>query len=117
MLVTDDTGGSEASKEYHTHIHTHMYVCMYVCMYVVGERSEPLSRVFNDQPRDIYIYMVVSVRTYISNTQWAFEYFVIEIQVLRSGRLSSLNNRSSGISNVQSSYVNLRQCSCVRADC
>ena len=22
---------------------------------VIGERSEPLSRVFNDQPRDIYI--------------------------------------------------------------
>ena len=23
---------------------------------IIGERSEPLSRVFNDQPRDIYIY-------------------------------------------------------------
>ena len=28
----------------------------------------------------------------------AFEYFAIEIQVLRKGRLSSLNNRSSGTS-------------------
>ena len=28
----------------------------------IGERSEPLSRVLNDQPRDIY--MVVSVRTW-----------------------------------------------------
>ena len=27
---------------------------------LVGERSEPLSRVFNDQPRGIYIYMVAS---------------------------------------------------------
>ena len=35
---------------------------------VIGERSEPLSRVFNDQPRGIYIYMVESVRTYVSNT-------------------------------------------------
>ena len=26
-------------------------------IYVIGERSEPLSRVFNDQPRDIYIYL------------------------------------------------------------
>ena len=24
-------------------------------IFLVGERSEPLSRVFNDQPRDIYI--------------------------------------------------------------
>ena len=31
---------------------------------IIGERSEPLSRVFNDQPRDN---MVVSVRTYVSN--------------------------------------------------
>ena len=37
-------------------------------IYVIGERSEPLSRVFNDQPRGIYIYMVESVRTYVSNT-------------------------------------------------
>ena len=35
---------------------------------VIGERSEPLSRVFNDQPRGIYIYMVESVRTYVPNT-------------------------------------------------
>ena len=33
-----------------------------------GERSEPLSRVLNDQPSGIYIYMVESVRTYVSNT-------------------------------------------------
>ena len=31
-----------------------------------GERSEPLSRVFND-PNSRYIYMVESVRTYVSN--------------------------------------------------
>ena len=34
----------------------------------ISERSEPLSRVFNDQPRGIYMYMVESVRTYVSNT-------------------------------------------------
>ena len=39
----------------------------YVCT-IIGERSEPLSRVFNDQPSGIYIYMVESVRTYVSNT-------------------------------------------------
>ena len=37
-------------------------------LYIIGERSEPLSRVFNDQSRGIYIYMVESVRTYVSNT-------------------------------------------------
>ena len=42
---------------------------------------------------------------------------MIEIQVLRKGRLSSLNNRSSGISNIPSSYVNVRQCACVSANC
>ena len=36
---------------------------------VIGERSEPLSMVFNDQPRDIYIYIwPMSDRTYVSNT-------------------------------------------------
>ena len=30
---------------------------------IIGERSEPLSRVFNDQPRDIYIYG--DVRPYV----------------------------------------------------
>ena len=30
----------------------------------IGERSEPLSRVFSDKPRDIY----GGVRTYVSNT-------------------------------------------------
>ena len=34
----------------------------------IGERSEPLSRVFNEQPCGIYIYMVESVRTYVSNS-------------------------------------------------
>ena len=34
---------------------------------LISERSEPLSRVFNDQPHYIYIYMVESVRTYVSN--------------------------------------------------
>ena len=32
---------------------------------VIGKRSEPLSRVFNEQPCGIYI--VESVRTYVSN--------------------------------------------------
>ena len=36
------------------------------CSLIIGKRSEPLSRVFNDQPRDIY--MAMSVRTYVSNT-------------------------------------------------
>ena len=37
---------------------------------VIGERSEPLSMVFNDQPRDIYILYIwpMSDRTYVSNT-------------------------------------------------
>ena len=63
--------------------------------------------------------MAMSVLTYVSNTHAPvrFEYFVIEIQVLRNARLSSLDNRCSGISNVQSSYVNVRRCACVRADC
>ena len=69
----------------------------------------------------IYIYMAMFVRMYVYNThahvRMRVEYFGIEIQVLRNGRLSSLNNRSSGISNVQSSNVNYRQCSCVHADC
>ena len=81
--------------------------------------------VFNDQPRDIYIYLYIygrcpTVRTFLIRMPMyvrAFEYFAIEIQVLRKGRLSSLNNRSSGISNVPSSYVNVRQCACVSADC
>ena len=30
---------------------------------IIGERSEPLSRVFNDQPRDIYIWWCPYVRT------------------------------------------------------
>ena len=36
-------------------------------MNVVGERSKPLSRVFNDQPRDIFIWPM-SDRMYVSNT-------------------------------------------------
>ena len=35
----------------------------YVINNLIGERSEPLSRVFNDQPRDIYIYG--GVRMYV----------------------------------------------------
>ena len=38
-----------------------------IIIIIIGERSEPLSRVFNDQPRDIYVSMVVSIRTYVSN--------------------------------------------------
>ena len=36
--------------------------------YIIGERSEPLSRVFNDQPRDIY----GGVRTYVQNASCYF---------------------------------------------
>ena len=37
--------------------------------YVIGEGSEPLSMVYNDQPRDIYIYKwPMADRTYVSNT-------------------------------------------------
>ena len=33
---------------------------------IIGERSEPLSMVFNDQPRDIYIYIyMANVRPYV----------------------------------------------------
>ena len=38
---------------------------------VIGERSEPLSMVFNDQPRDIYIYMA-DVRPYVQNASCYF---------------------------------------------
>ena len=34
--------------------------------YIIGERSEPLAMVFNDQPRNIYIYMA-DVRPYVQN--------------------------------------------------
>ena len=36
--------------------------------YIIGERSEPLSRVFNDQPRDI----CGGVRTYVQNASCYF---------------------------------------------
>ena len=36
----------------------------YIYIYIIGERSEPLSMVFNDQPRDIYIYVTRSEKTY-----------------------------------------------------
>ena len=35
---------------------------------IIGERSEPLSRVFNDKPRDIY----GGVRTYVQNASCYF---------------------------------------------
>ena len=35
---------------------------------IIGERSKPLSRVLNVQLSSIYIIMVESVRTYVSNT-------------------------------------------------
>ena len=37
-------------------------------VYIIGERSEPLSRVFNGQPRDIY----GGVRTYVQNASCYF---------------------------------------------
>ena len=98
-------------------MHTHKLIQY---LHIIGERSEPLSRVFNDQPCDIYIWWCPYVRTFLICMRMyarAFEYFVMEIQVLRNGRLSSLNNESRGISNVQSSYVNFRHSSCVHADC
>ena len=38
-------------------------------IYVIGERSEQLSKVFNDQPRDIYI---GGVRTHVQNASSYF---------------------------------------------
>ena len=78
---------------------------LYGKLYIFGERSEPRYRVFNDQPRDIYIHMVVSLRFKYACAcmHERLSIIVIEIQVLRNGRLSSVNNRSSGISNIQSS--------------
>ena len=35
---------------------SYMYI---ITVRLVGERSEPLSKVFNDQPRDIYIYIYI----------------------------------------------------------
>ena len=37
-------------------------------IFLVGERSEPLSRVFNEQPRDIY----GGIRTYVQNASCYF---------------------------------------------
>ena len=37
---------------------------------IIGERSEPLSRVFNEQPRDIY--GGVRTRTYVQNASCYF---------------------------------------------
>ena len=39
-----------------------------VTIILVRERSEPLSMVFNDQPRDIYNIWPMSDRPYVSNT-------------------------------------------------
>ena len=67
-------------------------------IFLVGERSEPLSRVFNDKPRD----MVVSLRTYVSNThahvRMSVCVFCDRNSNAKNGRLSSLNNKSSGTS-------------------
>ena len=43
---------------------------------VIGERSEPLSRVFNDKPRDIY----GGVRTYVQNASCYF--FKLKLRLL-----------------------------------
>ena len=66
-------------------------------------------------------YMAMSDRTYVSNTHahvrmsvWVFS---DRNSNAKKRKTSSLNSRSSGISNVPSSYVNVRQCACVRADC
>ena len=37
-------------------------------IFLVGERSEPLSMVFNDQPRDIYIFI-----TYLPRSLYIFQ--------------------------------------------
>ena len=52
----------------------HSQVCSienrgYIIIYIICERSEPLSRVFNDQPRDIYI---DGVRPYVQNASCYF---------------------------------------------
>ena len=39
---------------------------------VIGERSEPLSRVFNDQPRGIYIYLFYTSYSYNSISRYAY---------------------------------------------
>ena len=80
--------------------------------YLVILHADPCNKSYNIYDR------CPTVRTFLIRMPmyvWAFEYIAIEIQVLRKGRLSSLNNRSSGISNVPSSYVNDRQCACVSA--
>ena len=42
---------------------------IWILLLLIGERSEPLSRVFNDQPRDIYI---GGVRPYVQNASCYF---------------------------------------------
>ena len=50
-------------------LHMHIYYPRAQVSRVIGERSEPLSREFNDQPRDIYI---DGVRTYVQNASSYF---------------------------------------------
>ena len=88
---------------------------------IIGERSEPLSRVLNDQPRDIYIYMAMSIRTYVSNTHahvcMSIGVFCDRNSSAKKRKTFYPEQRSSGISNVQSTYVNFCQCACMHADC
>ena len=51
---------------------------------IIGERSEPLSRVFNEQPRDLYIYIwPMSDCTYVSNTHAHVSYERLSILRLK----------------------------------
>ena len=43
--------------------HLKKLMMMEMIIFIIGERSEPLSRVFNDQPRGIYIWWNPYVRT------------------------------------------------------
>ena len=58
---------------------------------LIGERSEPLSMVFNDQPRDIYIYNMADVRPYVQNASCYFSKLKLSppIIVLRMSHLPS----------------------------
>ena len=49
-----------------------------VCNLFIGERSKPLSRVFNEQPRDIY----GGVRTYVQNASCYFSKLKLRSQII-----------------------------------
>ena len=66
-IVLPDFFISSFRRSLNIHEHTHRPLTLLACACaLIGERSEPLSRVFNDQPRDIY----GGVRTYVQNASW-----------------------------------------------